>query len=189
MSDVTERLVDELAALVRRGSLAEFSRLASELEPADLADVLAALDDDERVAAVQVLPAEVSGQALIEMPETEHPEDTLASLDAAQAADIVEELADDDAADILGELEPADQERILAAVEDADRADVEKLLIYHEETAGGLMTSHVVAVLDTATGWQRMLAVQGESFPGDSTALWVRRDWWTRHERSGSKSP
>jgi magnesium transporter len=151
MSDVTERLVDELAALVRRGSLAEFSRLASELEPADLADVLAALDDDERVAAVQVLPAEVSGQALIEMPETEHPEDTLASLDAAQAADIVEELADDDAADILGELEPADQERILAAVEDADRADVEKLLIYHEETAGGLMTSHVVAVLDTAT--------------------------------------
>ncbi|MFL5505670.1 MAG: magnesium transporter [Gemmatimonadales bacterium] len=151
MSDVTERLVDELAALVRKGSLAEFSRLASELEPADLADVLAALDDDERVAAVQVLPAEVSGQALIEMPETEHPEDTLASLDAAQAADIVEELADDDAADILGELAPADQERILAAVEDSDRADVEKLLIYHEETAGGLMTSHVVAVLDTAT--------------------------------------
>ena len=151
MSDVTERLVDELVALVRRGSLAEFSRLASELEPADLADVLAALDDDERVAAVQVLPAEVSGQALIEMPVTEHPEDTLASLDAAQAADIVEDLADDDAADILGELAPADQERILAAVEDADRADVEKLLIYHEETAGGLMTSHVVAVLDTAT--------------------------------------
>ena len=31
------------------------------------------------------------------------------------------------------------------------RQDVEKLLIYHEETAGGLMTSHVVAVLDTAT--------------------------------------
>ncbi|HEX5819274.1 MAG TPA: magnesium transporter [Gemmatimonadales bacterium] len=151
MSDVTERLVDELVALVRAGAMTDFARLAGELEPADLADVLAALDDDERVAAVQVLPAEVSGQALIEMPEAEHPEDTLASLDAAQAADIVEELADDDAADILGELEPADQERILAAVEDADRADVEKLLVYHEETAGGLMTSHIVTVLDTAT--------------------------------------
>jgi hypothetical protein len=45
------------------------------------------------------------------------------------------------------------------------------------------------AVLDSATGWQRMVAVQGEAVPGDSTALWVRRDWWTRHERSGFKSP
>jgi len=151
MSDVTERLIDDLVALVRAGALTEFARLAAEMEPADLADVFAALDDDERVAAVQALPAEVSGQALIEMPEEEHPEDTLASLDAAQAADIVEELADDDAADLLGELEPAEQERILAAVEDADRAGVEKLLVYDEETAGGLMTSHVVTVPDTAT--------------------------------------
>ncbi|MCU0256599.1 MAG: hypothetical protein MUF60_07630, partial [Vicinamibacterales bacterium] len=108
MSDVTERLIDDLVTLVRAGSLTEFARLAAEMEPADLADVFAALDDDERVAAVQALPAEVSGQALIEMPEEEHPEDTLASLDAAQAADIVEELADDDAADLLGELEPAE---------------------------------------------------------------------------------
>jgi magnesium transporter len=151
VSDVTERLVDELVALVRAGALTKFARLAGDLEPADLADVLAALDDDERVAAVQALPAELSSQALIEMPEEEHPEDTLASLDAARAAEIVEELADDDAADILGELAPADQERILAAVEDAERADVEKLLVYHEETAGGLMTSHVVTVPDTAT--------------------------------------
>jgi magnesium transporter len=151
VSDVTERLVEELVALVRAGALTKFARLAGDLEPADLADVLAALDDDERVAAVQALPAELSSQALIEMPEEEHPEDTLASLDAARAAEIVEELADDDAADILGELAPADQERILAAVEDAERADVEKLLVYHEETAGGLMTSHVVTVPDTAT--------------------------------------
>jgi magnesium transporter len=151
MSDVTERLIDDLVALVRAGALEDFARLAAEMEPADLADVFAALDDDERVAAVQALPAEISGQALIEMPEEEHPEDTLASLDAAQAADIVQELADDDAADLLGELEPAEQERILAAVEDADRAGVEKLLVYDEETAGGLMTSQVVTVPDTAT--------------------------------------
>lgn len=153
MSDSTARarLVDELVALVRDGALARFAREAVELEPADLADVLAALDDAERLAAVQALPAEVSSQALIEMPMEEHPEDTLASLDAIQAAEIVEEMADDDAADLLGELEPADQERILAAVEETERADVEKLLVYDEETAGGLMTSRVVSVADTAT--------------------------------------
>jgi len=160
---VTERLVDYLVALVRAGALTQFARQAIELEPADLADVLAALDDDERVSAVQALPAEVSSQALIEMPLEEHPEDTLASLDSVQAAEILEELADDDAADLLGEMAPADQERILAEVEDAERADVEKLLVYDEETAGGLMTSHIVAVPDTATVSQALDEVRRQS--------------------------
>jgi magnesium transporter len=165
MSDVTARarMVDDLVALVRLGALADFARQAAELEPADLADVLAALEDDERVAAVQALPAEVSSQALIEMPEGEHPEDTLASLDASQAAEIVEELADDDAADLLGELEPSDQERILAEVEDADRAEVEKLLVYDEESAGGLMTARVVAVSDTATAAEALEEIRRQS--------------------------
>ena len=155
MSDVAEReregLVTELVTLVRDGNLDTFAIRAGELEPADLADVLAALDDDERVTAVQALPAEISSQALIEMPDEEHAGDTLAALDPEQAAEIVEELADDDAADILGELEPAEQERILSEVEDEGRAEVEKLLVYDAESAGGLMTTRIVTVPDTVT--------------------------------------
>ncbi len=144
-------LVNEMVARLRSGALDAFAARALELEAADLADVLSALDDDERVVAVQALPPEISSQALIEMPEEEHPGETLAALEPEQAADIVEELADDDAADILGNLEPAEQERILAEVEDAGRADVEKLLVYDTESAGGLMTTRVVTVPDTAT--------------------------------------
>ena len=153
MSDVAEReregLVTELVALVRAGQLETFAVRAAELEPADLADVLAALEDDERVTAVQALPAEISSQALIEMPDEEHAGETLAALDPEQAADIVQELADDDAADILGELGPAEQERILSEVE--GRAEVEKLLVYDAESAGGLMTTRLVTVPDTVT--------------------------------------
>ncbi len=155
MSDVAEReregLVSELVALVRDGQLERFAERAAELEPADLADVLAALEDDERVTAVQALPAEISSQALIEMPDEEHAGETLAALDPEQAADIVEELADDDAADILGDLAPAEQERILSEVEDVGRAEVEKLLVYDAESAGGLMTTRLVTVRDTVT--------------------------------------
>ena len=155
MSDVAEReregLVSELVALVRDGKLDLFATRAAELEPADLADVLAALEDDERVTAVQALPAEISSQALIEMPDEEHAGETLAALDPEQAADIVEELADDDAADILGNLAPAEQERILSEVEDEDRAEVEKLLVYDAKSAGGLMTTRLVTVPDTVT--------------------------------------
>jgi magnesium transporter len=78
-----------------------------------------------------------------------HAEETLAALSPERAAEIVEELEDDDAAGLLRELAPEAQERILREVE--DRAEVERLLRYEEETAGGRMTTHLVTVRDTAT--------------------------------------
>jgi magnesium transporter len=148
------KLLDRMVELVRRGELALFTRRAHDFEPADLAEVLTALDEKERVSAVQALPPELSSQALAEMPEEAHAEETLAALDPDLAAEIVDELDDDDAADILGELDPKRQEQILSAVE--DRSEVDQLLRYHEETAGGLMTTHMVTVTDTATAEQAL---------------------------------
>jgi magnesium transporter len=143
--DKVERMVD----LVRTGEITVFVRRAHDFEPADLADVLSALDEQDRLTAVQALPPELSSQALAEMPEEEHAGETLAALAPERAAEIVEALEDDDAADILGELAPADQERILSTLE--HRAEVDQLLRYDEETAGGRMTTHTVTVRDTAT--------------------------------------
>ena len=142
-------LIERMVELVRNGDIAAFVRRAHDFDPADLADVLSSLDEHERVTVVQALPPELSSQALAEMPEDAHAGDTLAALNPEQAAEIVEELEDDDAADILGELEPEEQERILSEVE--DRTEVDRLLRYGEETAGGLMTLHTVTVRATAT--------------------------------------
>ena len=48
----------------------------------------------------------------------------------------------------------------------------------------------VAAVLDTATGWQRIATTPGEPIPLDSVGLWVRRDWWGRagREQRGAAS-
>ncbi|MGH7562243.1 MAG: magnesium transporter [Gemmatimonadales bacterium] len=135
-----------MIALLRDGQVSEFLARARSLEPADLADVLAQADEDERLEIVKLLPPELTGEALIEMPLEEHAEITLAALPPEQAADIVEEMRDADAADILGELEPEQQRRILSAVDAEERRDVERLLRYDEETAGGLMTGQIVTV-------------------------------------------
>jgi magnesium transporter len=148
------KLLDRMVELVRKGELALFIRRAHDLEPADLADVLTTLDEQERVTVVQALPPALSSQALAEMPEEAHASETLAALDPGQAAEIVEELDDDDAADILGELDEAKQEQILSEVE--HRSEVDRLLRYDEETAGGLMTTHMVTVPDTATAGQAL---------------------------------
>ena len=153
--------VEWMVDLVRNGEIPVFVRRAYDFEPADLADVLAALDEDERLAVVQALPPELSSQALAELPEDAHAEQTLAALSPERAAEIVEELEDDDAADILRELEPEAQEAILQEVE--DRAEVERLLKYEEETAGGRMTTHLVTVRDTATAADALEEIRRQS--------------------------
>ena len=155
------KLLDRMVELVRKGELALFIRRAHDLEPADLADVLTTLDEKERVTVVQALPPELSSRALAEMPEEAHASETLAALDPGQAAEIVEELDDDDAADILGELDEAKQEQILSEVE--HRSEVDRLLRYDEETAGGLMTTHMVTVLDTATAAQALEEIRRQA--------------------------
>ena len=159
----TPTTIEALIAIFRSGQTEAFQRMASELDSADLADVLAELQDDERLEAVRILPPEISANALAALPEDVHAEETLAALDPEQAADIVEELEDDDAADLIGELEPEEQERILGRVEEEDRAEVEHLLRYDEETAGGIMTTHLVTVRKSDTANQALAKIRQQA--------------------------
>jgi Mg/Co/Ni transporter MgtE len=67
-----KKILGRMVELVRRGELGLFTRRAHEFEPADLAEVLTALDEQERVSVIRALPPEVSSQALAEMPEEAH---------------------------------------------------------------------------------------------------------------------
>ncbi|HEX9690536.1 MAG TPA: magnesium transporter [Gemmatimonadales bacterium] len=148
MTDDTSA-VEELRAIAASGDVAAFLAKARDLHPSDLADVLEGIEDDVRLRLVAQLPADIVSEALVEMDEEEHPEELLASLGTAQAATIVAELEDDDAVDLIGELDADDAARILSSV--ADRADLERLMRYDEETAGGLMTTAVVAIEEGRT--------------------------------------
>ncbi|HEV8598426.1 MAG TPA: magnesium transporter [Gemmatimonadales bacterium] len=148
---IQRRSFQDLIALLREGKISEFLARSRLLEPADLADVLALADDEERVEIAKLLPPDLTGEALVEMPVQEHAEATLAALSPEQAAGIVQEMPDDDAADLLGELPREQQQRILSQVDFDERITVERLLVYREDTAGGLMTSALVTVGQDAT--------------------------------------
>jgi magnesium transporter len=119
------------------------------------------LDPEFRLRIVQALPPELVSEALAEMEHEEHPEAVLAALNPEQAAGIVEQLEPDDAADLIGELPPTVASRILSYV--ADRADLEKLLAYEEDTAGGLMTPEVVRVPVSATASQAIEEIRRQA--------------------------
>lgn len=148
-----------LRELLGSGSPEALGRFLAGFQPPDLADLLEELPEEERSRVMQALAA-LPGLAAETLAEMEDGEDSLASLDPAQIAAVVAELSDDDAADLIGELEPEEQDRVLDSLPAAEAGEIRDLLRYDEESAGGIMTTELVAVPETLTAGEAIEEVR-----------------------------
>ncbi len=154
--DVRERVRELVAA----GDLAALPPLLPDLHPSDIADVLASLEERERIVLMRALPIELASEALAEMEEAEERAELLSALAPEKGAELLAELDDDDAADLIAELEPDDQARILARMPIQEAGDIRELLQFEEETAGSLMTTSLVAILIDLTAEEAIAEVR-----------------------------
>ncbi len=137
----------------------DFERLET-LHPADLADIVEELSPEERSAVIETLDSEVAADTLSEV-DPKMQVSILESLDTEKAADIVEEMAPDEAADALAEMEEETSEEILEEMEPEEKTEVEELLEYEEDSAGGMMNTEYIALQEHATVADAMAAVRG----------------------------
>lgn len=71
----------------------------------------------------------------------------LERLGSAEAADVLEAMAPDDAADVFAQLDPVEAKQILVEMEPLEAQELQNLLSYPPDTAGGRMTPAFVALL------------------------------------------
>ncbi|MGC2266405.1 MAG: CBS domain-containing protein, partial [Candidatus Acidiferrales bacterium] len=72
-------------------------------------------------------------------------------LDPERAADIIEEMSPDAAADLLASLDSETSQEVLGEMEHREAHDVEVLLKFEQNTAGGMMNTEIVVVGEEAT--------------------------------------
>ena len=143
-----DALVDDVAALVGDGRRGMVLNLVADLRPADFADLLAHLPEDAAQQVVRWMPGEGTSEAVAELDSSDRA-DLLEGLTTSELVVLLDHLDTDDAADVLADVDDARAESVLTQLEDAD--DVEALLRYDEDTAGGLMGTELVSVPGTAT--------------------------------------
>jgi len=122
----------------------------TQLHPADLADIVEELAPAEREAIFETLDDSSAAEALTEV-EPKVQRSIIEALDSEKAADILEEMAPDEAADLLAELPDKTSEGILEDMEDKEAEEIEELLEYPEDTAGGMMNPDFIAVPESVT--------------------------------------
>ncbi|MBL8908868.1 MAG: magnesium transporter [Rhizobiales bacterium] len=115
------------------------------LHAADLADLIEALEQTERVRLIAMLGRSFDVEALAELDEAVRDE-LIEALPPEVVASAIDKLDTDDALYLIEDLDKAEQDEILAKVSQEDRVALNRALDYPENTAGRLMQTEYVAV-------------------------------------------
>jgi magnesium transporter len=116
-----------------------------ELHPADLADRLQRMPDDDSIDVITHLAPPLAARALGEM-EDEKAVELLALLSNQQVAALLVELPHEDAADLAAALPAVKRRDVLTALPHDAAAGIRALLRYPDDTAGGIMSDRFIAL-------------------------------------------
>jgi len=139
------KLVEEVKSYIEHEDEQALKKIVDEIRAADVADLIEHLKPNERLFIFKLLEPDGAGEVLVEI-EPPVQEGILKELDNREISEIVQELDSDDAADVVGDLPEERARQVIETVDDDVSEELEKLLPYPEDTAGGIMGLEFVAV-------------------------------------------
>ena len=138
-------LQPEVQSLVAARNFSRLRELFSEWVPADLADVVADLPEEDKVVVFRVIPQALAAD-VFEYLDPDEQEELLHSMGREQAVAILNEMSPDDRTALLEELPPEAVKGLVASLSPSERAVAQKLLGYPEGSVGRLMTPDFIAI-------------------------------------------
>ncbi|MAG21323.1 MAG: magnesium transporter [Candidatus Marinimicrobia bacterium] len=153
-------LLDTFRRLSRRRAKANLLKLINKTHPADLALLFRQFTDIERISIFNLIrQTDRIGEFLSELDSTVI-ETLLQPLDAQEVAQLLEEVGSDDTADILNLLPEEKANAILETLRKEESEELEELMAYPEDTAGGIMSVDVFSLPESTQAGEAIKSIQ-----------------------------
>jgi magnesium transporter len=163
-----EGLAEHISKSLVEGNTEEIKRVLSSMHPSEIANLIQSIGAEDRSKVLSTLDNETVSRVILEI-EKEQRQGLLKELGYKKIAEIVGEMDSDDAADIIAELPEDTAKTVLESLTPEEVKEVQTLLKYPEDTAGGIMQTELVEVSHDSTvrdtiNWVRLISRDVEDF-------------------------
>jgi magnesium transporter len=145
MLEQNKLILNTVRDMLGRGDLKQAVRTVADLHSADTAEILAQLDIDDEIEILVNMDARSAARVLLEMEEP-HQVEIAGKLRTGELKSLLGRMPVDEAVDLLGDIPEAQRLRLLKLFGRQEAVELEELLSYGDDTAGGLMTTDFIAV-------------------------------------------
>ncbi len=144
----------------------------ADLRPADIAEIVHQLTPEQGARLIEGLDDETAA-AVMEEIDTELQRDILENITADRAADILQTMGPDEAADLIARLPEERAAELLTLMTPEESEDVQDLLEYEANSAGGLMTTDFIALNQDKTAAEALEDVRSNLREHDIRAAYI----------------
>lgn len=142
---LSKLLLPEIQSLIAERKLSILKEILSDWSPADIADLIVDLSEQERVIIFRLLSNELAADTFENL-EVETQKDLLKAMAKSEVAAILNEMSPDDRTALLEDLPSAAAKQLIQLLSAEERRIAQTLLGYPENSVGRLMTPDYIAV-------------------------------------------
>ena len=172
MADEQRQLLEEMEPLLEAEDEPALRTLLGDQRTSDIAEVVELVDNEGRRLIFQALETPVAAEVLEKVNEATR-ECLFELLNDHEIPTIVSELDHDDAADLLAEMPDEVADKVLGSLPQTDRLQINKLMRYSEDSAGGIMDPLVISVSEDATIAQAVSKIRTAEIDEDFYSVYV----------------
>ncbi len=160
--DRNKILIDSVKRLLRRGALHHLRKIVNKTHAADLSMVFRALSlSNQRILFDMIEAINQKGVLFSELDEDTFL-DIIKEMNIDDIVEILEQMPTDDVADLVGRLPDDMSSTILEKMEQEGSEEVEDLLRYDDDSAGGIMVPDFIALKEDVTASEVIESLQKE---------------------------
>jgi len=161
-TDRNRILVESAKRLLRRGATSHLGKIVNKTHAADLSLVFRSLSlAQQRKLFGLISDVEQKGILFSELDEDTF-QDLIEDMKIEDIVKVLESMPADDVADIIGRLPEEKSKTILDKMKTAESEEVEDLLRYEDDTAGGIMVPDFIALREDVTAREAIESLQTE---------------------------
>ncbi|MHC5083004.1 MAG: magnesium transporter [Planctomycetota bacterium] len=143
-------LLGQIKQLLGDGDQERLRALLVDQRTSDIAEIVELFDPEEWRLIFNCLDTSDSAEVLEKVDEATRSE-LFEFFADKELIDLVSELDPDDAADVLAELDKEESQEVLQQLDSEDAEQIKELMVYSEDSAGGIMDPILLSVTEDAT--------------------------------------